>query len=101
MKLYPELIAILLLSGIMSTVAAEGDPAAGKEKSAICVACHGSDGISPNDLWPNLAGQKYGYIVKQLKALRDGTRTDPMMSPMAQPLSDEDIEDLAAYFSSL
>jgi cytochrome c553 len=52
-------------------------------------------------MWPNLAGQKEGYLVKQLKAFRDGVRTDPMMSPMAKPLTDDDIENLAAYFSSL
>lgn len=80
---------------------AEGDPAAGKAKAAVCAACHGPDGISANDLWPNLKGQKYGYMVKQLKAMRDGDRSDPMMTPMAKPLSDEDIENLAAYFSSL
>ena len=82
-------------------MASAGDAAAGKEKSATCVACHGADGISPNELWPNLAGQKEAYIIKQLKAFKDGSRKDPMMSPMAAPLSDEDIENLAAYFSSL
>ncbi len=81
---------------------AAGDAEAGKTKSAVCAACHGADGTSTNALWPNhLKGQKNGYLVKQLKALRDGTQTDPMMSPMAKNLSDEDIEDLAAYFSSL
>jgi len=57
--------------------------------------------VSANVLWPNLAGQKFAYPVKQLKALRDGTRKDPMMAPMAAGLSDEDINNLAAYFSGL
>ncbi len=78
-----------------------GDAAAGKAKSATCVACHGPNGISTNDLWPNLAGQKEGYLVAQLKAFRAGERNNPMMAPMAAPLSDADIADLAAYFSSL
>jgi cytochrome c553 len=52
-------------------------------------------------MWPNLAGQKEGYLVKQIKAFRDGVRSDPMMSPMAKPLTDADIDNLAAYFSSL
>jgi len=55
--------------------------------------------ISSNPLWPNLAGQKDGYLAKQMKAFRDGTRNDPMMSPMAKPLSDADIDNIAAYYS--
>ena len=78
-----------------------GDAAAGKTKSATCAACHGANGISPNDMWPNLAGQKEGYLKAQLKAFRDGQRNNPMMAPMAAPLSDADIDDLAAYYSSL
>ena len=80
---------------------ASGDAAAGKAKSATCAGCHGAEGISANPLWPNLAGQQSAYIVKQLKAFRDGGRADPMMAPMAKPLSDADIDNLAAYFSSL
>jgi cytochrome c553 len=53
------------------------------------------------DIWPNLAGQKPGYLVKQMKAFRDGGRKDPMMSPMAAALTDDDIDNLAAYFSGL
>ena len=64
-------------------------------------ACHGAAGISGNDLWPNLAGQKPGYLVKQMKGFRDGARKDLMMSPMASSLSDDDIANLAAYFCSL
>jgi cytochrome c553 len=52
-------------------------------------------------MWPNLAGQQPGYLVKQLRAFRDGTRSDPMMTPMATPLSDDDIANLAAYYNSL
>ena len=78
-----------------------GDVEAGKSKAASCASCHGPQGISNNPLWPNLAGQKAGYLVKQMKAFRDGTRSDPMMSPMAKPLSDADIENLAAYYASL
>lgn len=85
----------------LSGAAAAGDAEAGKVKAASCAGCHGPDGKSSNPMWPNLAGQKEGYLVKQLKAFRDGTRTDPMMSPMAKPLTDADIENLAAYFSSL
>lgn len=91
------LIALVACSGPGSAA----DIAAGKAKASSCVGCHGAAGVSANPLWPNLAGQKMPYLVKQLKAFRDGSRQDPMMAPMARPLSDADIEDLAAYFASL
>lgn len=100
MKTLISLVCSLVMLGAVSTSFA-GDAAAGKAKSMTCAACHGADGNSPNDLWPNLAGQKEGYIAKQLKAFRDGNRQDPMMAPMAKNLSDEDIANLAAYYSSL
>jgi cytochrome c553 len=79
---------------------AAGDAAAGKSKSAVCAACHGATGTSPNAMWPNLAGQKEAYLLKQLKAFKSGARKDPMMTPMASPLSDQDMANLAAYYSS-
>lgn len=94
-------IILLALISSLPAVSYAGDAAAGKAKSALCAACHGPEGISGNDIWPNLAGQKAGYLVKQIKAFRDGSRKDPMMSPMAAALSDEDIDNLAAHFSSL
>ena len=78
-----------------------GDVAAGKSKAATCMACNGKAGISPIDIWPNLAGQKEGYLVEQIKAFRDGDRVAPMMAAMVKPLSDSDVENLAAYFSGL
>jgi len=94
------LVAFAALFCNVSTAGA-GDAAAGKTKAATCIACHGANGISGNDMWPNLAGQKEGYLVAQMKAFRDGQRSNPMMAPMAAGLSDADIADLAAYFSSL
>jgi cytochrome c553 len=94
-------IVFAMLAGASGSTFAAGDAATGKSKSSICVACHGATGLSTNDVWPNLAGQKTGYLAKQLKAFREGARTDPLMSAMAKPLTDEDIENLAAYFSSL
>ena len=79
---------------------AGGDAAAGKAKSALCASCHGPVGKSSNDLWPNLAGQKEAYLVSSIKAYQSGTRTDPMMAPMVQALSETDIADIAAFFSS-
>ncbi|MCH9675516.1 MAG: cytochrome c [Gammaproteobacteria bacterium] len=91
----------LVLTMSVATPALAGDAAAGKAKSAVCMACHGANGISASPLWPNLAGQKDAYLVKQMKYFRDGRRADPTMSAMAKPLSDEDIANLAAYYSSL
>lgn len=98
-----NLCAVMLVGvAVMASGAAiAGDAAAGKAKASTCAGCHGPTGISSNPLWPNLAGQKEAYLVKQMKAFRDGTRTDPMMAPMAKPLTDDDIANLAAYFSSL
>lgn len=81
--------------------AVAGDAAAGKSKAASCAACHGAQGVSNNPAWPNLAGQKSLYLVNQLKAFRDGKRNEAVMSPMAKPLSDQDIADIAAFYSSL
>jgi YVTN family beta-propeller protein len=81
---------------------ATGNAAVGQSRAqASCAACHGPTGAAPTDAWPNLAGQGYAYIVKQLKAFRDGTRHDELMERNAKPLSNEDIENLASYFSTL
>ncbi len=99
MKMCKFIFCIALF--FVTCVSQAGDVNAGKSKSLVCVACHGPEGISFNGIWHNLAVQKRGYIVLQLKAFREGQRYDPWMSPMAKPLSDEEIEDLAAYYSSL
>lgn len=95
-------ISLLVASSLMMTMSAvqAGDAAAGKEKSATCAACHGEGGRSEIPFNPVLAGQYKDYIVRALKDYRSGDRKNPMMAPMAAGLSDEDIEDLAAYFSS-
>jgi cytochrome c553 len=87
----------VILSGLNGQAAVAGDAATGKSKAASCTGCHGPVGISNNPMWPNLAGQQEAYLVKQLKSFRDGIREDPM----AKPLSDTDIENLAAYYSTL
>jgi len=95
---------LLILTSILSlsaNIALAGDAAAGKAKAAMCVACHGANGISAIPNYPNLAGQKEAYLVDAIKAYRDGTRKNPVMSPMASALSDADVANLAAYFSSL
>lgn len=80
---------------------AAGDAQAGAAKAAVCAACHGQQGISGNPLWPSLAGQHEQYLVKQIKAFRDGERTDVSMQPFVANLTDQDIEDLAAHYAGL
>jgi cytochrome c553 len=95
-----RILCIAVLAIAPGAVLAKGDPASGKEKSAVCQACHGLDGksIAPN--YPNLAGQHESYLVKALADYRAGRRTNPIMAPMAANLSDQDIEDLAAWYAS-
>ena len=95
-----KIIFSLLLSLVVTNVFANGNVEAGKGKSALCAGCHGATGLNPSPNFPNLAGQKAEYIVKQLKAFKAGTRTDPTMAPMAATLSAQDMADVAAYFSS-
>jgi cytochrome c553 len=77
-----------------------GDVAAGKALAKNCSACHGETGVGSNPAWPNLAGQKSGYLVNVLKAFRAGLRKDPMMAGVTRGLSDTDIANLAAYYST-
>ena len=94
-------ITTLMFILVYASSAPAADPNEGKKKAAVCAACHGIDGISFNPLWPNLAGQQAAYLEKQLKDFREGRRSDPSMNAMAKPLSDEDIANLATYYSSL
>jgi cytochrome c553 len=82
---------------------AQGDPAAGKQKAAACAACHGAEGNAPpgpeGNPYPDLAGQTARYIYLQLRDFKEGRRKNPLMSPMAAPLSKQDMYDLAEYFA--
>lgn len=79
---------------------AGGDPATGKDKSQSCAACHGENGNSADPAFPKLAGQYTSYLEKALGDYRSGARQNPIMKGFAEPLSDQDIADLAAYFAS-
>jgi cytochrome c553 len=78
-----------------------GDAQAGKASSKICSACHGERGLGISPTFPNLAGQSITYLYVQLKTFKGGQRSDPVMAPMAAPLGDADMRNLAAYFASL
>lgn len=77
-----------------------GDVDAGKEKAKTCAGCHGEDGQSPNPMYPVLASQYADYLAHALRSYKNGQRKDPVMSTMAAPLTEEDMEDLAAWFAS-
>ena len=99
MKGCAPLAAALALACVMGAHAQ--DAAAGKTKAAACAMCHGPQGIAVAPDTPNLAGQPASYIVEQLTAYRDGSRKHEIMSLMAKPLTDADIANLAAWFSSI
>ena len=97
------LISAVVAAASLTVVSAfAGDATAGKVKSLACIACHGEDGNgnSTNPLWPKLAGQHEGYLVKQLKEFKSTARKEPIMLGMTAALSEEDMDNLAAYFSS-
>lgn len=85
-----------------STFAADihGDATAGSAKAAVCTACHGPNGTGINPEWPVIAGQNSVYVRDQVTRIKTGMRAAPLMLPMVQNLSDQDIADLAAFFAS-
>ncbi|MET0984932.1 MAG: cytochrome c [Steroidobacteraceae bacterium] len=96
---FQSLLLPVLIACAVTPAWAEGSAEAGQAKTAVCVACHGVDGNSANPEWPSLAGQSAPFIVKQLQAFKSDARQNPLMTPQAKMLSDQDIQDLAAYYS--
>jgi len=94
------LIVAGLAGSLVATVQASGDIEAGKTASAVCGGCHGVDGNSMVGNFPKLAGQGKNYLVKQIHDIKDGKRTVVEMTGMLSALSDQDIENLAAYFNA-
>jgi len=93
-------LTLVAVFGWTGSVHAAGTVEAGQANAAACMACDGMDGNSANPEWPSLAGQHSSYIVKQLKHFKAGERQNVLMAPMAMILADQDMEDLAAYFSA-
>lgn len=100
-------LLVCLALGMSTAVFAKGDAEAGKAKSLTCSACHGTDGNSSIAMNPKIAGQHQGYLAKQLTEFRLASRTggkegrnNAVMNGMSAALSDQDIADLAAYYSS-
>jgi cytochrome c553 len=97
-----RLFLAMLVLALVGTVQAKGNAVKGKEKAAqVCAACHGADGakpVAPEN--PILAGQYPDYLVKALSDYKSGKRSNPIMKAFADQLSKQDIEDLAAWFST-
>ncbi len=100
LSLKQSLLSSFLLTAFFTLPASAADIAAGELKSGSCVGCHGQKGISGNAQWPSLAAQQPAYLVNQLKAFKSGNRSNTMMQAIATNLSNEDMDNLAAYFSS-
>ena len=100
MKMFTASMFVLILAA--GYAQAGGDPARGKELTMDCEDCHGEDAMG-DDEFPQLAGLEEAYIVEQLMAFKSGERVDEdeIMPLYAEDLSDQDMADLAAYFSSL
>ena len=101
-KLFVSLLLTLGVTGIAQAAGATlvGDAAAGQAKTAVCGACHGPDGNSMAPNFPKLAGQGDRYLLKQLHEIKDGKRTVLEMTGLLTNLNDQDLADIAAYYSS-
>jgi cytochrome c553 len=95
------LVGAAALFVIASGNARAGDAKAGRAKAQLCQACHGVDGLSKVPDAPNLAGQVEGYLATQLRAFKSGARKSEAMTLVAAQLSDQDIDNLAAWYSSI
>jgi cytochrome c553 len=94
------LVALAALAISAPALAESGNPEAGKTKAAACMACHGEKGISVSPDFPKLAGQQPDYIVTALRHYKLGKRKNPIMAGQVTNLSEVDMHDIAAYFSS-
>jgi len=92
-------LSLLASFVIASSAQAAGNAKAGQDKAQACFACHGVNGNASNPVWPKLAGQNAGYLLKQLQDFKSSKqRTDPLMAGQVASLSEQDMEDLAAFF---
>ena len=100
MKKIQFVLLVVLLSFIPAAAFSAGNAAEGQNKSAVCHACHGATVKSVEPIYPNLGGQYQDYLIKSLKEFRDGSRQNAIMSGFAANLSDDDIEDISAWYAS-
>ncbi len=101
-KLFAALATIALGTGVAHADGlVEGDAEAGKAKSITCAACHGQDGNSVNPVWPSIAGQHATYMVEQLQAFKNGSRSEPLMLGQVMTLTEEDMRNLSVYYEGM
>ena len=94
--------AVLIgLALVAASSANARDPVAGKAKAAMCASCHGPLGMSQLPNAPHLAGQPAIYTAEQLRNYRSGKRQNEVMAVMAKPLTDDEIDNLAAWYASI
>ena len=94
------LIFTVVLISVSTHTLAAGDTALGQEKSATCIGCHGVNGNSMVPIFPKLAGQSEAYLLKQLREFKTHDRADATMAGMVAPLTDVDMQNIAAYYAS-
>lgn len=98
-KVLPSILSLFaLLWSVCAT--AEGDAAAGEAKTIVCSACHGPTGASISNLYPNLAGQGEKYLLKQMRDIKSEARPVLEMTGMLVAMSDQDLEDIAAFYAA-
>ncbi len=101
MKRLTNIVMFTLVAGLVSAAHAAGDSAAGQALAGErCQACHGADGNSTDPQYPRLAGQHASYLVRALTDYKSGARSNPIMSGFAAGLSEQDMENLGAWFAS-
>lgn len=101
-KFFAALTTIVIGTGMAHADGlVEGNAEAGKAKSITCAACHGQDGNSVNPVWPSIAGQHATYMVEQLQAFKNGSRTEPLMLGQVMTLTEEDMRNLSVYYESM
>lgn len=97
----PFAVAVSIVIALAAPPATGGDRAAGRQRAEACVPCHGANGVSAMPDAPNLAGQPEVYLATQLREFRSGRRPSEVMVVIAKPLTDREIDDLAAWYAAI
>jgi cytochrome c553 len=100
-KLAVSTFAVAVPLAMIGSACAAGDVKQGRAKALMCQACHGLDGLSKVPDAPNIAGQTEPYLIAQLQAFKSGARKNDAMTLVASALPDNEIENIAAYFSAI
>ena len=98
--IFSLLAALGITLGLSGQALAKGDAEVGRAKVETCTACHGATGVSPLAIYPNLAGQGERYLAKQIRDIKSGERSVPEMAPFTGNLTEQDIDDIAAFYAS-